>query len=202
MADPFPYRAELDLPVPQRRNSSPTPTKKEHRGPSRLKPPLGFPGPIPAPCSRVWERLECVRARSPCVRKTEVIDRLTQTGLRASHIVDKVAFGGKRKTGRSHRNGPDPKSKRGLREPTQSTCLKGDRLRLTDMPHLCSCLLIKILRLKPQSTPLAPTPGEFKGGQWACIASNKAIDITHGPATAFHHPPQWTRDANTPETDN
>uniref|UniRef100_A0AAV2LNE1 Uncharacterized protein n=1 Tax=Knipowitschia caucasica TaxID=637954 RepID=A0AAV2LNE1_KNICA len=72
----FSYRAELDLPVPQRRNCSPTPTKKEHRGPSRLKPPLGFPGPIPAPCSRVWERLECVRARSPCARKTEVIEPL------------------------------------------------------------------------------------------------------------------------------
>uniref|UniRef100_A0AAV2M180 Uncharacterized protein n=1 Tax=Knipowitschia caucasica TaxID=637954 RepID=A0AAV2M180_KNICA len=64
MADPFPYRAELDLPVPQRRNCSPTPTKKEHRGPSRLKPPPGFPGSIPAPCSRVWERLECVRPLS------------------------------------------------------------------------------------------------------------------------------------------
>uniref|UniRef100_A0AAV2JGD5 Uncharacterized protein n=1 Tax=Knipowitschia caucasica TaxID=637954 RepID=A0AAV2JGD5_KNICA len=55
----------------ERRNCAPTPTKKEPRGPSRLKPPLGFPGPIPAPCSRVWERLECVRARSPCARKTE-----------------------------------------------------------------------------------------------------------------------------------
>uniref|UniRef100_A0AAV2LV44 Uncharacterized protein n=1 Tax=Knipowitschia caucasica TaxID=637954 RepID=A0AAV2LV44_KNICA len=55
LPDPFPYRAELDLPVPQRRNCAPTPTKKEHRGPSRLKPPLGFPGPIPAPCSRVWK---------------------------------------------------------------------------------------------------------------------------------------------------
>uniref|UniRef100_A0AAV2L8G1 Uncharacterized protein n=1 Tax=Knipowitschia caucasica TaxID=637954 RepID=A0AAV2L8G1_KNICA len=75
----FSHRAELDLPVPQRRNCSPTPTKKEHRGPSRLKPPPGFPGPIPAPCSRVWERLECVCARSSCVRKTEVFDRLTQT---------------------------------------------------------------------------------------------------------------------------
>uniref|UniRef100_A0AAV2KJW5 Uncharacterized protein n=1 Tax=Knipowitschia caucasica TaxID=637954 RepID=A0AAV2KJW5_KNICA len=71
LPDPFPYRAELDLPVPQRRNCSPTPTKKEHRGPSRLKPPLGFQGPIAAPCSRVWERLECVCARSPCVRKTD-----------------------------------------------------------------------------------------------------------------------------------
>uniref|UniRef100_A0AAV2LXR0 Uncharacterized protein n=1 Tax=Knipowitschia caucasica TaxID=637954 RepID=A0AAV2LXR0_KNICA len=55
LPDPFPYRAELDLPVPQRRNCSPTPTKKEHRGPSRLKPPLGFPGPIPAPvCGKDW----------------------------------------------------------------------------------------------------------------------------------------------------
>uniref|UniRef100_A0AAV2JNK1 Uncharacterized protein n=1 Tax=Knipowitschia caucasica TaxID=637954 RepID=A0AAV2JNK1_KNICA len=84
----FSHRAELDLPVPQRRNCSPTPTKKEHRGPSRLKPPPGFPGPIPAPCSRVWERLECVCARSPCVRKTEVFDRLTQTGRKHLHLWD------------------------------------------------------------------------------------------------------------------
>uniref|UniRef100_A0AAV2MEF8 Uncharacterized protein n=1 Tax=Knipowitschia caucasica TaxID=637954 RepID=A0AAV2MEF8_KNICA len=68
LPDPFPYRAELDLPVPQRRNCAPTPTKKEHRGPSRLKPPLGFPGPIPAPCSRVWKDWSvCAPALCVCV---------------------------------------------------------------------------------------------------------------------------------------
>uniref|UniRef100_A0AAV2LKL8 Uncharacterized protein n=1 Tax=Knipowitschia caucasica TaxID=637954 RepID=A0AAV2LKL8_KNICA len=66
LADPFPYRAELDLPVPQRRNCSPTPTKKEHRGPSRLKPPLGFPGTDPRPL------LPCVGKTGVCVRPLSV----------------------------------------------------------------------------------------------------------------------------------
>uniref|UniRef100_A0AAV2JHG9 Uncharacterized protein n=1 Tax=Knipowitschia caucasica TaxID=637954 RepID=A0AAV2JHG9_KNICA len=53
----FSHRAELNLPVPQRRNCAPTPTKKEHRGPSRLKPPPGFP---------------CVGKTGVCVRPLSV----------------------------------------------------------------------------------------------------------------------------------
>uniref|UniRef100_A0AAV2IXL2 Uncharacterized protein n=1 Tax=Knipowitschia caucasica TaxID=637954 RepID=A0AAV2IXL2_KNICA len=64
LPDPFPYRVELDLPVPQRRNCSPTPTKRstvDHRASSHLWASRDR-SPLPAPvCGKDWS--VCAPAR-------------------------------------------------------------------------------------------------------------------------------------------
>uniref|UniRef100_A0AAV2LXG3 Uncharacterized protein n=1 Tax=Knipowitschia caucasica TaxID=637954 RepID=A0AAV2LXG3_KNICA len=57
LPDPFSYRDELDLPVPQRRNCAPTPTKRstvDHRASSHLWASRDR-SPLPAPvCGKDW----------------------------------------------------------------------------------------------------------------------------------------------------